>query len=184
MRGVGAEPPGQRNEDRADVTAVVGGDVSAWGRLYARYAPLVHGVLLARLSAADADELVQDVFATALQRLETLPDPDAVGGWLVVMARNRALDHLRRSPRVEEPPVEDAADDPTRVEARQALRYIRALPDVYRELLVLRLVEGMTGPEIAERTGTSPVSVRLKLQQGMSQLRALMGGDEVEPDER
>ena len=49
---------------------------------------------------------------------------------------------------------------------------IRNLPDAYREILILRLVEGMTGPEIAERTGLTHGSVRVTLHRGMHQLRA------------
>ena len=48
---------------------------------------------------------------------------------------------------------------------------IRSLPEAYRETLVLRLVEGMTGPEIAERTGLTPASVRVNLHRGMKMLR-------------
>ena len=48
---------------------------------------------------------------------------------------------------------------------------IRSLPEAYRETLVLRLVEGMTGPEIAERTGLTAASVRVNLHRGMKMLR-------------
>jgi len=54
---------------------------------------------------------------------------------------------------------------------------IRTLPDAYRETLVLRLVEGMTGQEIAERTGLTPASVRVNLHRGMKQLRERLTGD-------
>jgi hypothetical protein len=51
------------------------------------------------------------------------------------------------------------------------LSFVRSLPDAYRETLILRLVEGMTGPEIAARTGLTPGSVRVNLHRGMQQLR-------------
>ena len=56
------------------------------------------------------------------------------------------------------------------------LAAIRALPEAYRETLTLRLVEGMTGPEIAERTGLTHGSVRVNLHRGMLQLRAALTG--------
>jgi len=59
--------------------------------------------------------------------------------------------------------------------ARQVLEMIRALPDAYRETLVLRLVEGMTGPEIAARTGLTAASVRVNLHRGMKLLREKLG---------
>jgi RNA polymerase sigma-70 factor (ECF subfamily) len=52
------------------------------------------------------------------------------------------------------------------------LSAIRTLPIAYRETLTLRLVEGMTGPEIAARTGLTEGSVRVNLCRGMSLLRA------------
>jgi RNA polymerase sigma-70 factor (ECF subfamily) len=60
-------------------------------------------------------------------------------------------------------------------EAAEALEIIRALPEAYRETLVLRLVEGMTGPEIAARTGLQPASVRVNLHRGMKLLRERLG---------
>ena len=47
-----------------------------------------------------------------------------------------------------------------------------SLSETYRETLILRLVEGMTGPEIAARTGMTHGSVRVNLHRGMEQLRA------------
>ena len=52
---------------------------------------------------------------------------------------------------------------------------LRALPEAYQETMILRLVEGMTGPEIAEQTGLSPGSVRVNLHRGMKLLRDALG---------
>ena len=51
------------------------------------------------------------------------------------------------------------------------LASIQELPEAYRETLVWRLVEGLTGPEIARRTGLTPGSVRINLFRGMAMLR-------------
>jgi RNA polymerase sigma-70 factor (ECF subfamily) len=77
---------------------------------------------------------------------------------------------------VELPENLTAADTSTsRAEALSALQVIRSLPDAYRETLVLRLVEGLTGPEIAARTGLTPASVRVNLHRGMKLLREKLG---------
>jgi RNA polymerase sigma-70 factor (ECF subfamily) len=55
------------------------------------------------------------------------------------------------------------------------LAIVRTLPEAYRETLVLRLVEGMTGPEIAARTGLTAASVRVNLHRGMKMLREKLG---------
>ena len=59
-------------------------------------------------------------------------------------------------------------------EAFAVLDLIKTLPESYGETLVLRLVEGMTGPEIAARTGLTADSVRVNLCRGMKLLRGLL----------
>ena len=160
-------------EDAGLVRRAREGDESAFASLYSRYARVIHGLLLARVPSADADDLVQDVFLTAWKGLDTLRDPAAFGGWISMIARNRATDFHRRTPESADLPADlVAAGDPTaHVEAEAVLASIRGLPAAYRETLILRLVEGLTGPEIAERTGLTPASVRVNLHRGMKLLR-------------
>jgi len=163
------------SDDARMVAAARDGDREAFGRLYHRYARMVHGVLLAHAPHQEVADLVHDVFLQALRRLGTLREPAAFGGWLAMIARNRAHDYYRRSRPHEELP-EDLAQRPSALaEARAVLAAIQSLPEAYRETLVWRLVEGMTGPEIAERTGLTPASVRVNLHRGMKQLREKLG---------
>lgn len=158
------------------VLAARGGDRDAFGLLYQRYGRMVHGVLLTRVPRPQVEDLVQDVFLSALDRLGTLRDPARFGGWLAMIARNRAIDFHRRSRDTVE--LTDALPGPdhgTDPEALAALAALRALPEAYRETLVLRLVEGMTGPEIAVRTGMTEGSVRVNLHRGMKLLRSKLG---------
>jgi RNA polymerase sigma-70 factor (ECF subfamily) len=166
-------PAGHASEDASLVRAARNGDEGAFARLYERYARIVHGLLLARAPRADVDDLVQDVFLAAWRRLEALRDPAAFGGWVSMIARNRAADFHRRTVESVELTDELAGHDATaaRTEALAVLDIIRTLPEAYRETLVLRLVEGLTGPEIAERTGLTPASVRVNLHRGMKLLR-------------
>jgi RNA polymerase sigma-70 factor, ECF subfamily len=132
---------------------------------------MVHGVLLARVPRRFVDDLVQDVFLMALGRLHTLRDPQAFGGWLAAVARHRAVDHLRAERQTV--PITDEIEAPGRDEgaALAILALLRTLPEAYRETLVLRLVEGMTGPEIAQQTGLTEGSVRVNLHRGIKLLR-------------
>jgi len=170
-------PEGHASEDARLVGEARGGDQSAFASLYDRYARAVHGLLLARVPRGDVDDLVQDVFFSAWNRLKALRDPAAFGGWLATIARNRATDFHRSTIASVELPEEIPAHDTTaeRTEALAVLATIKALPEAYRETLVLRLVEGMTGPEIADRTGLTPASVRVNLHRGMKLLRAQLG---------
>jgi RNA polymerase sigma-70 factor, ECF subfamily len=155
------------------------GDQSAFGRLYEQYSGMVHGILLAKVPREEADDLVQDVFVIAMRRISALRDPNCFGAWLSAVARNLANDHYRRLK-----PTDPLTEDPLEAAGKTAtghlsagtaegiLDAIRSLPDAYSETLILRLVEGLTGPEIAIRTGLTHGSVRVNLCRGMRMLRA------------
>ncbi len=166
------------SDDAWLVVAAREGDRAAFSRLYDRFARMVHGILLARVPPGEVDDLVQDVFLLALRRLHTLRETKAFGGWLAAIARNRATDYHRRAPELAELPEDPgpacptrAGEDPPAEEAQAILAVIQTLPEAYRGPLILRLVEGMTGPEIAARTGLTPASVRVNLHRGMKELR-------------
>ncbi len=163
--------------DAALVALARHGDRDAFARLHRAYAPMVHGILLARVPRGEVDDLVQDVFIVAMERIGSLRDDAAFGGWLAMIARNRATD-FHRSRRDDVELLDDVTHDPTShidSEAAHVLLLVKSLPEAYRETLILRLVEGMTGPEIAERTGLTPGSVRVNLHRGMQMLKEKLG---------
>lgn len=144
---------------------------------------MVQAVLCARVAPDGVADLVHDVFLTAMGRLDSLREAAAFPGWLAVIARRRAADWRRR--RRDAVPLEEAehqlaaveADDPeSRASAEQALTAIASLPEAYRETLLLRFVAGLSGPEIALRTGLTHGSVRVNLHRGVTMLRAKLGG--------
>jgi RNA polymerase sigma-70 factor, ECF subfamily len=157
------------------IQAAAAGDQEAFGRLYADYARMVHAILLGRVPRQDVDDLVQDVFLIAFTRLKTLRNPSAFGGWLATITRNRATDHLRQSREQVQLPDELPGGDPIEAETMITLDAIRRLPEAYRETLLMRLVEGMSGNEIAARSGLTPGSVRVNLHRGMTMLRETLG---------
>lgn len=180
-RVTSALAPGQVREqgDGELVRAALAGgrDRRALAELHRRYARMVHAILLARVPASQADDLVQDVFVDAIARLESLRNGEAFGGWLAQIARNRATDyHRRKKPHVplDEGTLEQGSEADAQAQAREILAVVRTLPEAYREVLIMRLVEGMTGPEIAERTALTPGSVRVNLHRGMAKLRAAL----------
>ncbi len=153
------------------------GDRGAFDALYARYAPAVHGVLVASAPASDVDDLMQDVFLSAWRSIRGLCSDDHVGGWLVAIARNRARRfYVRRRETVTLTVEAEAA--PARAartaDGREILETLRDLPEAYRETLAMRLAEGLSGPEIAAATGLTHGSVRVNLTRGMKLLRELL----------
>ena len=157
------------------IRAVAAGDQDAFSRLYAGYVRMVHAILLGRVPRRDVDDLVQDVFLIAYTRIRELRDPAAFGGWLGTIARNRATDYLRQSREQVELPEDMAGGDPIDTETFAVLDIVRTLPEAYRDTLLMRLVEGMSGNEIAERSGLTPASVRVNLHRGMKLLREKLG---------
>ena len=157
------------------VRAVLEGEHDRFAGLYEMYAPMVHGILLARVPRDEVDDLVQDIFLHAMRKLHTLRNAAAFGPWIAMIARNRAMDFHRGSRDTIEVTEQIAVTNPPNRTAREILDLIRGLPDAYRETLVLRFVEGMTGPEIAQRTGLTSASVRVNLHRGVKMLREKMG---------
>lgn len=172
-----------RAQDGVVVALARRGDRAAWAWLYRRYSGVVHGVLLTRVASQDAEDLVQDVFARAMKRIGTVRDGASIGAWLAAVARNHAVDHLRQQGRRRAgslgsvgPASEEREPMGTiAAEAAEALAAIRRLPEAYSEALMLRLVEGLTGPEIAQRLGMTHGAVRVNLHRGMQMLRESMG---------
>jgi RNA polymerase sigma-70 factor (ECF subfamily) len=161
------------------------GSQRAFASLYGRFSPLVHSIQLGRFPPSVADDLTQECFTTAFMRLEQLHDDAKFGPWIAAIARrmrppadptsttDHALDQFSHGGT---PPEEVA-------EAARMFRAIATLPEAYRETLLLRLVEGMSGPEIAALTGLTPQSVRVNLHRGMAKLRDALGL-RPQPDDR
>jgi len=150
------------------------GDRHAFDALHARFSAMVHAIALATAGHADAEIVTQDVFVAAWRAVGSLNDGEHFGAWLRTITRNCARGHIHRNsstPQPPQPPLDVAAADRNPSEGREILGVVLGLPETYRETLVMRLVEGMTGPEIAERTGLTHGSVRVNLTRGMKLLR-------------
>lgn len=145
--------------------------------LYRRFLPWVHGLLLARHRPAIADELTQECFVLAFQRLDQLREPAHFASWIAAIARHlRSHDTPHQSLDESMPVVDPRAGPEENAEAARLLRAIRELPPAYQETMALRLIEGLSGPEIAALTGLDADSVRVNLHRGMHKLRAAIAG--------
>ncbi len=179
------ETPGEAPPEDGDGELALrarAGDRVAFGRLYERHARFVHGLLLSSVPAREAADLVQEVFLAALRSIATLSDPARFAPWLATIARNLARDALRRRALHAASLDGDLPEPEGGVSAEEAracadlIAVVRGLPEAYRETLVLRLVEGHSGPEIAARTGLTHGSVRVNLHRGMRLLRERLAG--------
>ena len=157
------------------VRAAQAGSPEAFGKLHRRFVALVHGVLLSRFRPAVAEELTQECFLIAFQKLPQLRDALKFGPWIAAIARRLKAQERSECTSEEGIDIADTRQNPeSSAEAERILIAIHQLPMAYREALVLRLVEGMDGAEIAAAIGLSPESVRVNLHRGLKKLRELL----------
>lgn len=169
------------NRDEAALIARLGaGDETAMADLYDRYSGIVYGVALRVLgNTTSAEDVLQEVF---LQLWRNPGAFDAERGrlapWLAVIARNRAIDLLRKRPMEEEinelpiaasVDLEDAANQRLAVEkVRSAMQ---ALPPEQRQALEMAFFEGLTHTEIAGKTGEPLGTVKTRIRSALLALR-------------
>ena len=163
-----------------------GGDAAAFDTLVRRYLSPAFAVALARVGEpADAEDICQDAFITALQRLDECRKPEQFGAWLLQIVRNRAHD-LRRFHAVRAAlplesveiaaPRESPERDAERAELREdLLEAVQELTELQREVLLLYDFEGWSHREIAQKLGISEGSARVHLFNGRKALRELLG---------
>ena len=172
-----------------------GGDARAFEDLVRRHLRTAHAVALGVLgNPADAEDVCQDAFLAALERLEECRDPERFAAWLLRIVRNKALNAREsRSLRMGEPLEPgriQAADDPARDTERSELRErllaaLAGLTPAQREVVLLHDLEGFKHREIAELLGTSEGAARVQLFQARRALRRLLeSGDRGDRDGR
>jgi RNA polymerase sigma-70 factor (ECF subfamily) len=158
------------------VIAARGGEQWAFEALFRRHANLVFG-LSYRLMPKDAevDDVVQDVFSIAFERLDSLQNPQAFAAWLGSIVVNTVSKRLRRRRllerlgiRTSDPIDPDQVVSPVApVEAATELKIVygllQSLPTEERVALVLRRVEGLEIAQIAEHMGLSVSTVKRRL---------------------
>lgn len=176
-------------EDRAAVGRLAAGDQHALADLYDRHATAVYSLALRIVTQpSDAEDVVQDVFTQAWRTAAKYDGTRGeVAAWLLVMARTRALDQLRRRRRLPAPGLdEDAAaaiPDPgpsveyivaTQEQVAEARVALDALPAEQRTALELAYYEGLTHVEIAERTSSPLGTVKTRIRTALSSVRAAL----------
>ena len=175
------------------VARALAGDHEAFGALVSRHSgPLL--ALLERLLPCreDARDVLQEALLDAWSGLPKLREPDRVLPWLVRIARRRAADALRGA-RWREEPAEVAAverlagrhgrggTDPVAAEAVEALN---GLPDAERQAARMFYLAQLSVAEIAEATGSPEGTIKRRLHDARTHLRAVLHVREHEEEGR
>jgi RNA polymerase sigma-70 factor, ECF subfamily len=188
-------PSDRTGVDRVDRDVVARcrrGELGAFEELYKRYGSRLYTVAYRMTgSAADAEDLVQDIFLQVYRRLDTYRGEAALGTWLHRLAVNACLDFVRskqgRRQRVTDAvedldALESPAQGPWRADAalqRMDLeRAIAQLPPSYRRAFLLHDVEGLEHHEVGEALGIAEGTSKSLLFKARTRLRSLLRGRE------
>jgi RNA polymerase sigma-70 factor (ECF subfamily) len=183
------------DNDTAVVEAVKAGDIDAFGQLVDRHKRKLYGVIIRLVGDPDvAEELSQETFVKAYAAISKFRVDSTFGTWLVQIGIHAARDHIRRAQRLRErrvvslnvlhethgeesePPDTRASSDPGGgVEGKEARALVREglaqLPPEYREVLVLKHFENWAYERIAEATGDSVGSLKVRAYRARRLLR-------------
>ena len=162
------------------------GDAAAFETLVRRHLKSCFAVALARVGQpADAEDVVQDSFITALQKLDECRSPERFGAWLTEIVRNRAHNYRRYRAVRDTFPLDEAlsvgaGNDPLRDTENGELRErllvaLQTLTELQREVILLFDLEGWRHREIAEKLGISEGSARVHLSNARQALRSQLG---------
>ena len=168
-------------DDAELVGRVLGGETACFRALVRRYQDAVYAVALSRTgSAADAEDVAQESFLNAFERLGQLRKPERFGSWLYAIARNKANTHLRKNGAKEraescaearprhEPPDGRALREETRASVMAALG---RLSDANRETATLFYIDGYSQADVARFTNRPIGTIRRRLHDARKQLR-------------
>lgn len=166
------------------VERVLDGDAEAYDELVRRHMRRAFSIAYRILEhREDAEDVVQDAFVRALERLDSLHRGRPFAPWFHRIVVNQSLNHRRkRRVRTTEPLAEelvaggpDPEQETGQVRLRERLRSALAeLPERQRTIVLLSELEGMTSAEIAEVLDVAPGTVRWHLHQAREALRAVL----------
>lgn len=167
--------------DSVLIERVAGGDRVAFAALYDRYAPRLLGLVVKILGIrGEAEDVLQETFLqvwSSAGRFDPTRSPPDV--WLLLLARSRALDRLRRRVAATGPAGTDpcAADAPPaeaarRDEAGRARSAVAGLPADQRLAVELAFFQGLTHEQIAAKVGAPLGTVKTRIRLGLTRLRA------------
>ena len=170
-------------EDSSDarlILSVRSGDQQAMGALFDRYSSLVYSVALRVLGdTGAAEDILQEVFMQLWRKPAVFDSArGSLAAWLAVIARNRAIDAIRK--RKPETDIEDVIvsvepDFAGEAERNRAAEHIRRklseMPEPQRSALEMAFFEGLTHSEIATKTGTPLGTIKTRIRTALISLR-------------
>ncbi len=180
LEGIEAVPATASSEDAMLLARIQSGEEQAMAALYDRYSKIVYSVALRVLrDTAAAEDVMQEIFMQVWRTPNGfVATKGSLGGWLAVVARNRAIDMLRRKRPSEE--IEDismastfnlAEDSERNLLMERARAAVVLLPPEQRKMLEMAFFDGLTHAEIAEMTGDPLGTVKTRIRSALMTVR-------------
>jgi RNA polymerase sigma-70 factor (ECF subfamily) len=172
------------------------GDAEAFGLLYDRYVDTVYRFVYYRLGdRTQAEDLTSETFLRALRRISTVHEQGRdIGAWLITIARNLVLDHVKSAhyrlsvptEEIVEAHLEQAGDTTAAavlagIDQRALFEAVRRLSPEQQESIVLRFFQGLSLAETAEIMGRNAGAVKALQHRGMQRLYVLLSSPAPEP---
>ncbi|MHC4655292.1 MAG: RNA polymerase sigma factor [Planctomycetota bacterium] len=179
------------SSDEQLISATLGGDIRAFGKLVERYWNMVAGLAMSKIGEpAEAEDIAQESFLKAYSQLHRLQQPSRFAGWLSKIAMQQCSNTIRgrircksalgcKAAGIEE--LDTKAADPCNDRLTACQRYfirerVQRLPEKFQKLIVMRFVGGLSAVQIAEQLGKRPGTVRVWLHRAYKILRKDLSG--------
>jgi RNA polymerase sigma factor (sigma-70 family) len=161
------------------------GDTLGYKELYVRYSKAMYNTCLRMLNnVAEAEDVLQESFIEAFKNLERFEHRTSFGGWLKQICINRSINQLKKRKidwvDMEKTAVYDHADEKeideaeTMMQVESVKKAIMKLPDGYRTVLNLYLMEGYDHEEIAEILNVAESTTRTQYMRAKQKLLQLL----------
>jgi RNA polymerase sigma-70 factor (ECF subfamily) len=172
-------------EIKAAIAKVQSGDTAAFGPVYDAHIERIYRFVYYKTHhRPTAEDITADVFMKALAKISSFDaERGTFTGWLYQIARNSVIDHYRRERPTDD--IEDvwglAADSDTARDAEAAImaerlhEHLSALTSEQRDIVIMRVWEGLSYREIADALGKSEASCKMAFSRATKTLRASMG---------
>lgn len=174
--------PARQTSDGSLVKRCRAGDHEAWIAIVDRYSRYVYAIAVRafRLSDADAEDVFQEVFTRAYERLDTLRDDGALKPWIGQMTRNLCIDHIRSRSRedVAEEPLDpaDSEDVIGRLDAAMAVREAMGhLPENCNDILDRFFARDQSYRAIGEQLSIPPGTIASRISRCLAKLKSSLG---------
>lgn len=175
-----------QNRDFGLLTRIVHREQEAFGEFYDLYSSRVFGLVLKILNNhSDAEEVLQETFWQVWKSADKYNQArSSPRVWLFLMARSRAIDHLRRRPKSSEEystPLECSCEaESPKIESQESSAQVRnalaKLPEEQAASIQMAFYQGLTHVQIAERLEVPLGTVKTRIRSGMHKLRTILQG--------